>query len=174
MFAWARDGRHLLYLQDTGGDENWRLYDVDLDTMARRDLTPFDGIQARIIATRKSHRDEVLVGINRDNPQLHDVYRLSLTSGELVKLIENPGYAGWLADEDMVVRGAISPLPDGGFDMLVRDGADADWRTLLTIPADDVAASDVLAFSGDGSHLLAISSIGTDTGRLSQDRPRPR
>ncbi len=167
MFAWARDGRHLLYLQDTGGDENWRLYDVDLETMARRDLTPFDGIQARIIATRKRHRDEVLVGINRDNPQLHDVYRLSLTSGELEKLIENPGYAGWLADEDMVVRGAIAPLPDGGFDLLVRDSADADWRTLLTITADDVAASNVLAFSGDGTSLLVISSLGTDTGRLS-------
>src|SRR6266852_4214081 len=40
VFAWARDGRHLLYLQDTGGDENWRLYDVDMETMARRDLTP--------------------------------------------------------------------------------------------------------------------------------------
>ena len=167
MFAWARDGRHLLYLQDTGGDENWRLYDVDHQTLARRDLTPFDGIQARLIATRKSHRDEVLVGINRDNPQLHDVYRLSLTSGELVKLIENPGYAGWLADEDMVVRGAIAPLPDGGFDLLVRDSADADWRTLLTITADDVAASNVLAFSGDGTSLLVISSLGTDTGRLS-------
>ncbi len=177
MFAWARDGRHLLYLQDTGGDENWRLYDVDLETpaaaggqagLARRDLTPFDGIQARIIATRKRHRDHVLVGINRDNPQLHDVYRLSLTSGELDKLIENPGYAGWLADEDMVVRGAISPLPDGGFDVLVRDSAQDGWRTLLTIPADDVPASNVLAFSGDGTTLLAISSIGTDTGRLTK------
>ncbi|MBV9204597.1 MAG: S9 family peptidase, partial [Actinobacteria bacterium] len=166
FYAWARDGRHLLYIQDTGGDENWRLYDVDMETMARRDLTPFDGIQARIIATRKSHRDEVLVGINRDNPQLHDVYRLSLSSGELVKEIENPGYAGWLADEDMVVRGAVSPLPDGGFDLLVRDNPEADWRTLLTIPADDAPASDVLAFTGDGSALLAISSIGTDTGRL--------
>jgi len=57
-------------------------------------------------------------------------------------------------------------LPDGGFDVLVRDGADDDWRTLVTIPADDVAASDVLAFSGDGRSLLAISSIDTDTGRL--------
>ena len=32
MFGWAHDGRHLLYLQDTGGNENWRLYDVDLMT----------------------------------------------------------------------------------------------------------------------------------------------
>jgi dipeptidyl aminopeptidase/acylaminoacyl peptidase len=167
-YTWAKDGRHLLYVQDTGGDENWRLYDVDLETMERRDLTPFDGIQARIIATRKSHRDEILVGMNQANPQLHDVYRLDLKTGELVKEIENPGYAGWLADEDMVVRGAIAPLPDGGYDVLVRDGADADWRTLFTIPADDAPASDVLAFTGDGKSLIAISSLGVDTGRLTR------
>jgi dipeptidyl aminopeptidase/acylaminoacyl peptidase len=168
FFSWARDGKHLLYIQDTGGDENWRLYDVDMDTMARRDLTPFDGIQARIIAVKKSHRDQVLVGMNRDNPQLHDVYRLSLTTGELVKEIENPGYAGWLADEDMVVRVTLRPLPDGGFDLLVKDDAEADWRTLLAIPADDVTSSDALSFSGDGTSLLAISSIGANTGRLTR------
>src|SRR5208283_6034619 len=151
IFAWAKDGRHLLYLQDTGGDENWRLYDVDLGTptdWAKRDLTPFDGIQARIIAARKSHRDEILVGINRDNPQLHDVYRLDLKTGELTKLIDNPGYAGWLADEDMVVRGALQPQPNGDFDLLVRDDAEAGWRTLVTIPADDAPNSDALAFTG--------------------------
>ena len=165
-YAWAHDGRHLLYQQDTGGDENWRLYDVDLETMARRDLTPFEGIHAQVIATRKSHRNEVLVGINRDNPQLHDVYRLDLSTGDLTKLIDNPGYAGWLADEDMVVRGAIAPLPDGGYDMLVRDDAESDWRTLLRIPADDAAVSGPLAFTGDGKSLVAISSVGANTGRL--------
>src|SRR4029077_17245296 len=40
MFGWAHDGRHLLYLQDTGGNENWRLHDVDLATMPRRGLDP--------------------------------------------------------------------------------------------------------------------------------------
>ncbi len=167
-FAWARDGKHLLYQQDTGGDENWRLYDIDMDTMARRDLTPFDGIQARIIASKKSHRDEILVGINRENPQLHDVFRLSLQTGELTKLIENPGYAGWLADEDMVIRGAIAPLPDGGFDLLVRDSEEGDWRTLMTISADDATSSDALSFSPDGTTLLAINPVGTDTARLTR------
>jgi len=166
VFGWAWDGRHLLYLQDTGGDENWRLYDIDLETMARRDLTPYDGIQARIIASSKNHRDELLVGMNRDNPQLHDVYRLDLKTGELAKLIENPGYAGWLADEDLVVRGALVPLPDGGFDLLVRDDAAADWRKLLTIPSDDASASHVLGFTGDGKSLIGISSVGVNTGRL--------
>src|ERR1700751_5268655 len=94
-FGWAHDGRHLLYVQDVGGDENWRLYDVDPESppstdgpasWGKPDLTTDEGIQARVIATRKSHRDEVLVGLNRDNPQLHDVYRLDLKTGELAKL----------------------------------------------------------------------------------------
>ena len=79
QFAWAHDGRHLLYIQDAGGDENWHLYDVDLPTMQRRDLTPFEGVQARVIAAEKAFPDQILVGLNKQNPQLHDVYRLHLT-----------------------------------------------------------------------------------------------
>jgi dipeptidyl aminopeptidase/acylaminoacyl peptidase len=177
VFSWANDGRHLLYVQDTGGDENWRLYDVDLVTSARRDLTPFDKIHATIIGTSRRRPTEVLVGINADNPQLHDVYRLNLVTGELVKEIENPGYAGWLADEDLAVRCAIAPLPDGSFDVLVRDAdaaagasasADAGWRKLLTIPAEDATSTDVVSFSGDGRSVLMISAAGSDTGRLTR------
>src|ERR1700729_2164826 len=70
-FGWAYDNRHLLYLQDSGGNENWRLYDVDLVTGGHRDLTPFDNVQARLIAADKKFPNDVLVGLNRDNPELH-------------------------------------------------------------------------------------------------------
>ncbi len=167
-FAWARDGRHLLYVQDVGGDENWRLYDVDPVALERRDLTPFDGIHAEIIATSKRRPTEVLVGINKDNPQLHDVYRLDLVSGGLDKEIDNPGYAGWVADEDLVVRAALKPLPDGSFDLLVRDDGEEGFRLLLSIPAEDATSTDVVSFSGDGRSLLMISAADSDTGRLTR------
>jgi dipeptidyl aminopeptidase/acylaminoacyl peptidase len=167
-FAWARDGRHLLYIQDVGGDENWRLYDVDPTSLERRDLTPFEGIHATIIGTSKRRPSEVLVGINADNPQLHDVYRLDLETGSLVKEITNPGYAGWLADEDLVVRCALAPVPDGSFNVLVRDSAEESFRHLLTIPAEDATSTDVVSFSGDGRSLFMISAAGSDTGRLTR------
>jgi dipeptidyl aminopeptidase/acylaminoacyl peptidase len=167
-FVWGWDGKHLLYVQDIGGDENWRLYDVDPASLERRDLTPFEGIHAMIIGTSKRKPDEVLVGINADNPQLHDVYRLHLSSGELLKEIDNPGYLGWLADEDLVVRAAIKPQPDGSFDVLVRDSADDEFRKLLTIPAGDATSTDLVSFSGDGGSLLMISAAGSDTGRLTR------
>ncbi|HEY6481079.1 MAG TPA: S9 family peptidase [Streptosporangiaceae bacterium] len=166
QFLWAHDGRHLLYVRDTGGDENWRLYDVDIQTMARRDLTPFDGVQTQFIGLERELPDEVLIGLNRDNPQLHDVYRVSLKTGELVKEEENPGFMGWIADAHLVVRGAIRPAPDGGFDLLVRDGPGSDWRELLSVPVDDAITTDVVAFSADGNSLLITSSAGGQTARL--------
>jgi dipeptidyl aminopeptidase/acylaminoacyl peptidase len=166
MFAWAHDGRHLLYLQDTGGDENWRLHDVDLPTMQRRDLTPFEGVQTQLVAMERKFPTELLLGLNRDNPQLHDVYRLDLVTGELAKEVTNPGFAGWLADAQMVVRAGFCPHPDGSITLMVRDDADGDWRELLTIPADDTLTSDPICFSEDGTSLLATSSVGAQTGRL--------
>ena len=166
VFQWAHDGRHLLYLQDTGGDENWRLYDVDVTTMRRRDLTPFEGVQAQILATEKDLPDQVLVGLNRDNPALHDVYRLNLTSGDLVKEVENPGFAGWVADTKLVTRVGIGLEPDGSLVVKVRDGADGEWRLLLTLPAEDALTSAPIAISPDGATMLAMSSLDADTGRL--------
>src|SRR4051812_1569923 len=48
-YHWAANNRDLLYIQDKGGDENWRLYGVDLETGKTRDFTPFDDVQAQVI-----------------------------------------------------------------------------------------------------------------------------
>ncbi len=165
-FAWAHDNKHLLYLQDIGGDENWRLYDVDLTTMQRRDLTPFEGVQTQLVAMERDYPTQVLVGLNKDNPQLHDVYRLDLDSGELTKEVDNPGFLAWIADSQLVVRGAFAPQPDGGIVALVRDSEADEWRPILTIPAEDALTTDPVAFSADGLSLLMVTSVGAETARL--------
>jgi dipeptidyl aminopeptidase/acylaminoacyl peptidase len=167
QFGWAHDGRHLLYIQDAGGDENWRLYDVDLPTMQRRDLTPFEGVQARIVAAEKDFPDQVLVGLNKTNPKWHDVYRLDLTTGELTKELDNPGFAHMVADAQLVVRAALRPRPDGSQSIVVRDSADAaDWREVLDVPADDSMATMPVSFSVDGRSLLLVSSVGLQAAAL--------
>src|SRR6202050_2980613 len=37
---WALTGRHVLYVQDEGGDENWRVFSVDVESGKEMDLTP--------------------------------------------------------------------------------------------------------------------------------------
>jgi dipeptidyl aminopeptidase/acylaminoacyl peptidase len=166
QFSWAHDGRHLLYLQDTGGDENWRLHDIDLQTMAHRDLTPFEGVQTELIAIEPAFPAEILVGLNKDNPQLHDVYRLNLETGELSKEVTNPGFIGWLADTQLAVRAGFAPHPDGSMAVMVRDSAEDEWRQLMIVPAEDALSTDVVSFSRDGKSLLLASSAGAETAQL--------
>ena len=165
-FFWAHDNRHLLYAQDIGGDENWRLYDVDLNTDEIRDLTPFAEVQARVEETDKHFPDQILVGLNVENPELHDVYRLDLPTGELTKVVENPGFIGFLVDADFRVRGGLAPLPDGGMVGMVRDDEESEWRPVLEIGQDDALTTSPLAFTLDGAGLWMMSSIGANAGRF--------
>ncbi|HEX3622970.1 MAG TPA: prolyl oligopeptidase family serine peptidase [Acidimicrobiales bacterium] len=165
-YFWAHDNRHLLYIQDVGGDEDWHLFDVDLDGGGIRDLTPFEGIQARVEDADKQFPDTILVGLNRDNPELHDVYRLDLPSGELERIVENPGFIGFLADAEFAVRAGIAPLPDGGMVVMVRDTVDEEWRPLLQYGQDDALTTEPVAFTLDGTGLWVISSVGANAGRL--------
>src|SRR5437879_1958216 len=134
--------------------------------MASRDLTPCEDVQAQVLAVDKRFPNDVLVGLNRDNQELHDVYHLDLVSGELAKVVENPGMVGWVADADLVVRAGLAPEPDGGFVLMVRDTAEADWRPFQRVPAEDALSSSPIAFTRDGGSLLAVSSIDANTGRL--------
>jgi dipeptidyl aminopeptidase/acylaminoacyl peptidase len=165
-YRWAHDDRHLLYVQDRGGDEDWHLYAVDLEGGETRDLTPFDGVQAQLVATDKRFPDQVLVGLNKDNPELHDVYQLDLATGKLDLVASNPGFIGWLADADLRVRCGMAPTPDGGLIVMVRDSEEAEWRQALGVGPEDALGTSPVAFSRDGSDLLMVSSQDANAARL--------
>jgi dipeptidyl aminopeptidase/acylaminoacyl peptidase len=165
-YRWAHDDRHLLYVQDRGGDENWHLYAVDLEGGGTRDLTPFDGVQAQLVATDKEFPDQALVGLNKDNPELHDVYQLDLATGKLDLVASNPGFIGWLADADLRVRCGVAPTPDGGLIVMVRDSEDAEWRQALQVGPEDALGTSPVAFSRDGNHLIMVSSQDANAARL--------
>jgi len=167
-YLWAHDDRHLMYVRDKDGSEDFRLYDVDLETGVERDLTPLDGVQCRVIAHRKDFPNDVLIAINKDNPRLHDVYRLDLTTAALEKVVENPGFFSWVVDADLQVRGAVMPLPDGGAAIMVRDDEASDWRPLLKVPPEDAELTAPLGFTKDGNAMYLRMSVDANAGRLVQ------
>ncbi len=177
-FGCCPDDRTLYYLRDADGDENWRLYLLDLTTGAESCVTPFDGVQARVLAHYPWHPDVMLIGLNRDRRHLHDVYRLSLRTHELAKVAVNPGFLSWLIDADLAVRGGTAPRPDGGMaiyldppaSLLDPAGVDpagiALPAPLLEASFEDAMGTRVVAFARDGKTLYLLSSIGADTTRL--------
>ncbi len=167
FYFWAQDNQHILYIQDVGGNENWRLYATNLETRETRDMTPFEDVQVHIIDHDKHFPNELLIGMNKENPQVHDVYHLDLTTGELKLVAKNPGnVAGWVTDAKFKVRGSVVALPDGGNELHVRENEDAEWRTLVKWDADDSLTSGPLGFTLDGQSIYLQDSRNVNAGRL--------
>ena len=166
-YFWAEDSKHIMYLQDVGGDENWRLYGVNLNTNEVKDFTPYEEVQVQIIDTNKHFPNELLIGMNKDNPRVHDVYHLDLTTGELNLVAKNPGnIASWLADAELKVRCAVASTAEGGFELMVRESEQSEWEKLLTWDSEDSMTSGPVSFNKDGDALYLIDSRNTNTGRL--------
>ncbi|MCK4384642.1 MAG: S9 family peptidase [candidate division Zixibacteria bacterium] len=166
-YFWAADSKHIMYLQDVGGNENFRLYAVNLETDEIRDLTPYEDVQVRIVDRNKHFPNELLIAMNKENPQVHDVYHLDLTSGELVLVAKNPGNVlGWVTDADFKVRGNLAATPDGGYDLMIRDNEDAEWKKLISWDSENTLTSGPICFSKDGKYLYLLDSRDVNAGRL--------
>jgi dienelactone hydrolase len=165
-FLFGEDGRTLLYLRDEDGDEDWQVHTVDLATGRDELRTPARGASALIVQHNRHHPGTVLIGLNDRDPTLHDLYRLPLAGGELELVAQNPGYAAWLVDSDLVVRGGVRINPDSGATVLRRDpatGIDVPW---LEVGPGDAMSTEVIAFARGAPVTYALSSIGAGAARL--------
>jgi dipeptidyl aminopeptidase/acylaminoacyl peptidase len=164
-YFWAYTNRHIVYLQDKDGDENWRVYSVNLDTDEVKDLTPVEGVQARIQEVSHQHPEEILIGLNDRNKQLHDLYRVSLETGERTLLLENQGFLGLLTDDDFVVRLGITFSPLGGI-VVVKFRPDGSFEPFMSIAPEDALTTSPAGFDKAAENAYVISSQGRNTAAL--------
>jgi dipeptidyl aminopeptidase/acylaminoacyl peptidase len=162
---WAPDGRHILYLQDEAGDENWRVYSVDVETAKQVDLTPFKDVQAKLVGVSHRRPGVVLVGLNDREAEWHDLYEIDVRNGER-KLIEKneQEFAGYLADLDLNPRVAVKTLPSGGGQFFRR--TDAGWESFLEYGQEDSITTEPVIIEGDGRTALLRSAVGRDKAAL--------
>ncbi len=191
---WSYTSRHLLYLQDQGGDENWKVFVVDLVGGESKDLTPFDSIpgpdgkpmmlpsgkpmrpKARIEQVSPKSPDTVLVGLNARDPRYHDLYRVNIQTGDLTLVLQNPGFDGFVTDDDYRVRFGLRTSSDGGREVLrpVNPSAGSasgpsdlsNWEPFQTIVMEDALTTHPLGFERSGQVLYMTDSRGRNTAAL--------
>ena len=165
IYFWAFTNRHVLYLRDKRGDEDWHVYSVDLTSGQTNDLTPMEGVNAQIEEISHKLPDEVVLGLNDRNAEYHDLYRVNIATGERILIQTNEEYAGFLADDDYNVRLAFRFTPDGGNETLVPT-ADGGWEQFMKVDMDDALTTLPAGFDKTGRVLYMIDSRGRDTAAL--------
>lgn len=163
--AWSPSGR-ILYMQDKGGDENWALHVIDLQTGSDRILTPSEGVRAEIVSLSPRDPGAALITLNDRDPAWRDVYRLDLATGERTLVFENDRrFAEFWADRDNRLRLAAKALATGAVEFWSRDMA-GEWSLLTTAPFEDAQLSRPIGFEGDGRSFLMFDSVGRDRAAL--------
>jgi len=165
IYGWTYTNEHILYIQDKEGDENWRAYSVNLNTGETIDLTPLEGVQARIQQFSPKFPNEFLVALNDRVPQLHDLYRVNIDTGERTLVLENEGFLGFVTDDDFNVRFAMRLTPDGG-NQILKATEEGGWEPFMEIPMEDILTTSPVWFDKTGKTLYMIDSRSRDTSAL--------
>ncbi len=160
-YTWTYVPGKVIYAQDTAGDENWQIHIIDIHSGATQNLTPYKGVQSRLVALDPNHPEEMLIAMNLRNRRFHDVYRLNFLSGEILMVNRNGGLQFvWAADSNLSVRTAATPVA-----VIARDTPRQPWKTTRRWP--DGSSGGLFGLSRDNKTVyLRASPVDGDTEAL--------
>lgn len=163
-YFWANDNR-ILYLKDDGGNENFRLYGVDIDGGNQVCFTDFENVRVGIIDRLEEIDDQVIISMNKRNPQVFDPYRLNIITGEMTMLYENPGnITGWMTDHQGKLRVATAVTDMVNSTILYRDTEKDEFKPIITTSFKEELAPHFFTF--DNKKLYASSNLGRDKQQI--------
>ena len=158
-YFWANNSR-ISYVQDKFGDENFRLYGVNIDGLDEKELTPFEKVRVQLIDDLEDDEEHMLIGMNKRDPRVFDAYRININTGEMEMIAENPGnIINWQTDHDGNLR--IAQTSDGvNTSVLYRESEKENFQTLLTTSFKETFQP--LFFTFDNKNLYVASNLDRD------------
>jgi dipeptidyl aminopeptidase/acylaminoacyl peptidase len=168
IYRWTDDQRWMLYAQDSGGDENWHMYRVDLENpdAPAVDLTPFPGAKA-LFELPGGLPGKAIVHLNNRKVELFDLYEIDIATGELTLLAENPGHIHyWLCSRDGDLL-ATSLTQDGDVELSRWDKDTGTPQTVVVFDGTDYPMGVYpMVITPDGTGVWLGSNRDTDRTRL--------
>lgn len=168
-YFWPNDTQ-ILYLKDDGGNENFKLYGVNIDGTNNVCFTDFENVRTQLIDDLPEIPGEIIIGLNQRNPQVFDPYRLNLETGEMVMIAENPGnIQGWMFDHDGKLRVAYAIVDGINTSILYRETEQDEFRDVLTTNFKEMFAPYFFTF--DNKNLIGTSNLNRDKSAVVEFDP---
>ncbi len=159
-YFWPNNTR-ILYVKDDGGNENYKLFGVNIDGTEPVCYTDFEDVRTQIIDDLREIPNEVIIGMNKRNPQVFDPYRLNIETGDMEMLAENPGnIQAWMFDHAGKLRIALAIVDGVNTSLLYRETEQDEWKDVLTTSFKETMSPAFFTF--DNKNVIAVSNLGRD------------
>ncbi|HEX3915869.1 MAG TPA: S9 family peptidase [Caulobacteraceae bacterium] len=165
-YFWSADSSTVLFVNDHGGDENFRLYGVAPEGGEVRALTPFEKTQVQVLKVSPDVPGRILVGINNRDARWHDVHVLDVATGALSLVFRNDGFASFLIDQQLTLRAGSRPTRDGGVELFSIENGAVAAEPFERISLDDASSTHSMRYTADVKTLYWTDARGRDTAAL--------
>uniref|UniRef100_A0A914VS77 Peptidase S9 prolyl oligopeptidase catalytic domain-containing protein n=1 Tax=Plectus sambesii TaxID=2011161 RepID=A0A914VS77_9BILA len=179
-YFWTYLPNVLVYCQDNDGDENFKLYLLDVSNKEKlepRAIYSQPNVQATVLSASIRQPNKLIIGVNDENPEYHDIYEFDLTTSEKRRILSNSRFfiGGIIFDNDLNVRLAGEATEDGGIiyyrpsdtaDSKNLTSAANDWMVYTTVAPEDYEITMPILFSADNTQIYWTWGPGSDLGRL--------
>jgi dipeptidyl aminopeptidase/acylaminoacyl peptidase len=172
IWSYFWKGDRILYLQDTGGDENYQLFSVTATGADLKALTPFPGYRTFIQDALRyipGKEKDLLITINKRDKQYFDPYLVNIESGLLTLLYENKeNYDTWYTDNKGTLR--MATRTDGvNVSYLYRNTEKEPFKVLQTTSFREQFSPQ--SFDANDKNVFVLSNIGRDKVALVEFDP---
>ncbi|CAB4414433.1 unnamed protein product [Rhizophagus irregularis] len=151
-FWWSFD-HQIVYPQDKEGDEDFKLYSIDLNTGEKVTLTPFDGTTSEPVKFSPSYPNEVIISINKPDPTVFSLYRCDLKTGEINLIEENTqSFDSYFLNDDLEVCFASKLTDEAGKNVYRK--VNNEWELMISYGIDDVHSSEIFSIVKEDNEEL--------------------
>ncbi|MCW5958754.1 MAG: S9 family peptidase [Pyrinomonadaceae bacterium] len=133
VFFWSRDSSHVLFVKDNKGDENFNVFAVKPNSKLPSviNLTNAENVLTQIYDLPKARPDLLYIGINDRDPSWHDLYQVSISTGDKQLLHENhQRLTAYIFDNAGELRLAMRSADGGDMELLLIK--DRDFEPVYT------------------------------------------
>ncbi len=164
LYHFWGNNQKILYLKDPNASRKYVLGIVNRDGKDVKFLNDFEGCRFDMVDRLEDDDDHILVAVNKIDPSVFDVYRLSLQTGDAKLMVKNPGnIVSWITNKKGEVKLAVSS--DGiNETLLYRNNSAEKFEPVITNNFKNTLRP--ISFSNNEQEIFAISNVNRDRSAL--------
>ncbi|CAI2168914.1 5256_t:CDS:2 [Funneliformis geosporum] len=159
-YTWSFSNR-IIYQQDKDGDEDFKLYSVDVNSGQEILLTPFDKTTSSPKGFSPNFPDEIVISINNPDPTAFSLYRSNVKTGEINLIEENTqGFLSYFVNDDLEVRFATKQTDEAANEIYRK--INDEWELMIKYDLDDTFSSEIKSLVKDDDDELVYLTDSRD------------